>query len=84
LERPCGFLNIDDAKVIFYLDKPYQVFDDKAYALNWAVQKDGVLITSNDFSDPSWECIAKGHHWQAVIHRRMSETATPQGGGKFD
>jgi 4-amino-4-deoxy-L-arabinose transferase-like glycosyltransferase len=84
LGRPCGFLNFDDAKVIFYLDKPYQVFDDKAHALNWATQTDGVLITSIDFSDQSWECIAKGHYWQAVIQRRMSETAMPQGSVKFD
>jgi 4-amino-4-deoxy-L-arabinose transferase-like glycosyltransferase len=69
LGRPCGFLNIDDAKIIFYLDKPYQVFYDKARALNWAIQADGVLITSNEFSDQGWECAVKGHHWQAVIPR---------------
>jgi 4-amino-4-deoxy-L-arabinose transferase-like glycosyltransferase len=67
LGRPCAFLNIDNAKIIFYLDKPYQVFGDKAGALNWATQTDGILITSSDFSDPSWECIVKGHHWQAMI-----------------
>jgi 4-amino-4-deoxy-L-arabinose transferase-like glycosyltransferase len=83
LGRPYGFLNFDDAKVIFYLDKPYQVFYDKDRAINWAAQADGVLLTSIDFSDPSWECIVKGHHWQAVIHRRMSESAPSQGGAKF-
>jgi 4-amino-4-deoxy-L-arabinose transferase-like glycosyltransferase len=83
LGRPCGFLNFDDAKVIFYLDKPYQVFYDKDRAIDWAIQTDGVLLTSIDFSDPSWECIVKGHHWQAVIHRRMSESAPSQGGAKF-
>lgn len=72
LGRPCGFLNIDDAKIIFYLDKPYQVFYDKARALDWAIQADGVLITSVAVSDPSWECAVQGHHWQAVIPRRSS------------
>jgi 4-amino-4-deoxy-L-arabinose transferase-like glycosyltransferase len=72
LGRPCSFLNIDDAKIIFYLDKPYQVFYDKARALNWAIQADGVLITSGAVSDPSWECAVQGHHWQAMIPRRSS------------
>jgi 4-amino-4-deoxy-L-arabinose transferase-like glycosyltransferase len=71
LGRPCGFLNIDDAKIIFYLDKPYQVFYDKARALEWATRVDGVLITSSDVSDPYWECVVKGHHWQAVIPRKV-------------
>lgn len=71
LGKPCGFLNIDDAKTIFYLDKPYQVFDDKARALDWATRVDGVLITSSDVSDPYWECVVKGHHWQAVIPRKV-------------
>jgi len=70
LGRPCGFLNIDDAKLIFYLDKPYQVFYDEVHAFEWATQADGVLITSSDFSDRSWECVVKGHHWQAVIPRK--------------
>jgi 4-amino-4-deoxy-L-arabinose transferase-like glycosyltransferase len=69
LGRPCGFLNNEDAKVIFYLDKPYQVFYDKARALEWATRVDGVLITSGDISDQSWECVVRGHHWQAVIPR---------------
>jgi len=71
LGRPCGFLKIDNAKIIFYLDEPYQVFFDKAHALNWATQADGVLITSSEFSDQDWECAVKGHHWQAVIPRKV-------------
>jgi len=71
LGRPCGFLNIDNAKIIFYLDKPYQVFDDRARALDWATRVDGVLITSSDVSDQYWECVVKGHHWQAVIPRKV-------------
>ncbi len=72
LGRPCGFLNIDDAKMIFYLDKPYQVFYDKTRALNWATQEDAVLITSSKFSEQGWECAVKGHQWQAVIPCRSS------------
>jgi 4-amino-4-deoxy-L-arabinose transferase-like glycosyltransferase len=71
LDKPCGFLKLDDAKVIFYLDKPYQVFSQKAHALIWAIRADGVLITSSDFSDRHWECAVKSHNWQAVIPRKV-------------
>ena len=71
LNRPCGFLYMDDAKIIFYLDKPYQVFSKKGRALSWATKVDGVLITSSDFSDRHWECVVKGHQWQAVIPRKV-------------
>ena len=77
LGRPCGFLIMDDAKIIFYLDKPYQVFFEKARALNWATQSDGVLITSSEFSDQDWECVVKGHHWQAVIPRKVPLSNDP-------
>jgi membrane-bound ClpP family serine protease len=70
LGRPYAFLGIEEAKVIFYLDQPNQFFYDKDHALNWAHQADGILITSGDFSDPSWECVVNGHHWQAVIPRK--------------
>jgi len=86
LGRPCGFLNIDDAKIIFYLDKPYQVFYDKARALEWATRIDGVLITSSDVSDQYWECVVKGHHWQAVIPRKvplLNDPSRSDDGEKF-
>ena len=67
LGKPCGFLNIDDAKLIFYWDKPHQVFYDEIHALEWATQADGVLITSSPVSDQSWESVVKSRHWQAVI-----------------
>jgi 4-amino-4-deoxy-L-arabinose transferase-like glycosyltransferase len=70
LGRPYAFLNIEEAKIIFYLDQPYQVFHDKGHALNWAQQANGVLITAGDFSDPSWECVVNSHHWQAMIPRK--------------
>jgi 4-amino-4-deoxy-L-arabinose transferase-like glycosyltransferase len=72
LGRPCGFLNMDDAKIVFYLDKPYHFFYDEAHALDWATRADGVLITSSDVSDQSWNCAVKGHHWQAVTPRKGS------------
>jgi 4-amino-4-deoxy-L-arabinose transferase-like glycosyltransferase len=71
LGKPCGFLNIDDAKLTFYLDKPYQVFYDEIHALEWATQADGVLITSSPVSDQSWESVVKSRHWQAVIPRKV-------------
>ncbi len=80
LGKPYGFLNVDDAKMIFYLDKPHQWFLDHTQALNWAKQAGGVLITSRDFSDPSWESAVKGHHWQAVIPRMNSSLNDNQRG----
>lgn len=71
LGRPFGFLNIYNAKLKFYLDKPYQVFSDKTLALDWATQAGGILITSRDVSDQSWECVVKGNNWQAVIPRKI-------------
>jgi hypothetical protein len=77
LGRPCGFLNTDDAKIIFYLDKTYQVFYDKTPALNWATKADGALITSSDFSDQDWECAVKGHNFQALIPRKVPFSNAP-------
>jgi len=70
LGRPCGFLNMDDAKIIYYLDKSYEIFYDKAHALDWAIRVGGVLITFWHISDPSWECIVKDDHWEAVVPRK--------------
>jgi 4-amino-4-deoxy-L-arabinose transferase-like glycosyltransferase len=77
LGRPCGFLDIDNAKIIFYLDKPYQVFYDEAHALDWAKGEDGVLITSSIVSDQSWECIVKGKNWRAVIPHKVRPLEEP-------
>ena len=65
-----AFLGMEDAKVVFYLDQPYRVFYNKGDALKWARQADGVLITSGDFSDQSWECVVNGNHWLAVVPRK--------------
>ncbi len=67
LGRPYGFLNIDDARLEFYLSKPSQVFEDETSAFDWAIRTNGVLITSSDVSNESWECIVKDRKWQAVI-----------------
>jgi 4-amino-4-deoxy-L-arabinose transferase-like glycosyltransferase len=77
LRRPCGLLNISDAKLRFYLDKPYQVFHDEVHALEWATQADGVLITSIPVSDQSWECMVKGKNWQAMIPRKVRPLEQP-------
>ena len=71
LGKSCGFLNIHDAKLRFYWDKPYQVFYDEIHALEWATQADGVLITSSPVSDQSWESVVKSRQWQAVIPRKV-------------
>jgi 4-amino-4-deoxy-L-arabinose transferase-like glycosyltransferase len=77
LGRPCAFLNVDNAKLIFYLDKPYQVFYDEVHALEWATQAGGVLITSSPVSDRSWECVVKARHWQAVIPHKVRPLEQP-------
>jgi hypothetical protein len=71
LGRPCGFLNVYNAKLKFYLDKPYEVFNNEANALDWATRAGGVLITSDTVSERSWECVEKGDNWQAVIPRKI-------------
>ena len=71
LGRPCGLLNIYNAKLKFYLDKPYEIFNDEANALDWAIRVGGILITSNNVSDQSWECVVKDSHWQAMIPRKI-------------
>lgn len=76
LRRPYAFLMMEEAKIVFYLDQPYQIFDDKDHALDWARQEGGVLITSRDFSDPSWECVVNGDHWLAMIPREKSSLTT--------
>jgi 4-amino-4-deoxy-L-arabinose transferase-like glycosyltransferase len=77
LGRPYAFLNVDESKVIFYFDRPYQFFYDRGHALNWTHQANGVLITSGNFSDPSWECVMNGHDWQAVIPRKSPSINNP-------
>jgi len=72
LGRPYGFLNIDDAKLRFYLDEPRQVFDDETRAFDWALRTNGVVITSSDVSNQSWESLVKSRKWQAVIPRANS------------
>jgi len=69
LGRPYGFLNISDAKLRFYLDEPSQIFDNETRAFDWAIRTNGVLITSSDVSNQSWECLVKGKKWQAVVPR---------------
>jgi 4-amino-4-deoxy-L-arabinose transferase-like glycosyltransferase len=69
LGRPYGFLNISDAKLRFYLDKPSQIFDDETRAFDWAIRTNGVLITPNDVSNQTWKCLVKAKKWQAVIPR---------------
>jgi 4-amino-4-deoxy-L-arabinose transferase-like glycosyltransferase len=78
LGGPYGFLNIDDARLEFYLDEPRQVFNDESRAFNWAIQTKGVVIASSDVSSQSWECLAKNRHWQAVIPRMNSLSNDPR------
>ncbi|MFB3884584.1 MAG: ArnT family glycosyltransferase [Thermodesulfobacteriota bacterium] len=70
LDRPYAFLNIDDAKLIFYFNEPRQFFDDETSAFNWAIRTNGVLITSSGVSNPSWESLVKDRKWQAVTPRK--------------
>jgi len=53
------------------VDKPYEIFNDEANALDWAIRVGGILITSNNVSDQSWECVVKGNHWHAMIPRKI-------------
>jgi hypothetical protein len=72
MERPVAFLASSEAKVLFYLDKPYTVLPDLARARDWAEKTDGVLIADRDIRDPSWIPFIDDRHFKAYILRQQS------------
>ncbi len=65
--RPVGFLKTDDAKIIFYLNKPYSVLSDLRQARTWADHTGGILIAYDDIQDPYWKRIINEKEWKAYI-----------------
>ena len=64
-EGPLGFLYSDDAKLIFYLNRPYRVFQTEQSAYIWAETSGGILISYEDLPASAWKSIAHGRNWTA-------------------
>jgi len=52
--RPVSYLASDDAKIMFYLDKPYEVFQDNKSAKIWAGLYNGIILAHDEISEPGW------------------------------
>ena len=65
--RQVSYLSSDDAKIIFYLDKPYTVFTKTGPAKIWAGNTHGIILAHDEVKEPGWnklydvgKCIAYG------------------------
>jgi len=52
--REVSYLSSDDAKIIFYLDKPYTVFTEKGPAKTWALNTHGIILAHDEVKEPGW------------------------------
>jgi hypothetical protein len=66
LNRPLGLLGIRDAKIEFYLDRPYTVLKDMDQANEWA-RKGGVVVIDRKIEGPSWKIIVNRKDWKAYV-----------------
>ncbi len=53
-ERQVSYLSTDDAKIIFYLDKPYTVFAETSQAKTWALNTHGIILAHDEVREPGW------------------------------
>jgi hypothetical protein len=52
--RQVSYLSSDDAKIIFYLDKPYTVFTETGPAEMWAQNTHGIILAHDEIKEPGW------------------------------
>jgi 4-amino-4-deoxy-L-arabinose transferase-like glycosyltransferase len=52
--RQVSYLSSDDAKIIFYLDKPYTVFTETGQAGTWAQNTHGIILAHDEVTEPGW------------------------------
>jgi len=64
-DNPIGFLHSDDAKLIFYLNRPYKIFQTEKSAYDWAETSNGILFSNEILSDSEWKNITRGRGWAA-------------------
>ena len=77
MQRPVGFLETDDAKIIFYLNRPYAILPDLQTAQAWAARSGGFLIAYDDIQDPSWERLMHDEGWKVFRLRKAPQHPTP-------
>jgi len=64
MHKPVALL-FNDAKTIYYLNRPYEVQPDLEKAHIWARRTGGILITADALQDESWVCIIDSKKWKA-------------------
>ena len=52
--RQISYLSSDDARIIFYLDRPYQVFPDTGPAKTWMEITHGIILAHDEIKEPGW------------------------------
>ncbi len=73
MDRPLGFLSSDDAKTVFYLERPYAVLPDIDKARVWAERTGGVIVTDSNLPDLSWQAVIDEGRWKAFIMKKSSD-----------
>ncbi|HQJ09642.1 MAG TPA: hypothetical protein PLF54_11615, partial [Deltaproteobacteria bacterium] len=73
MDRPVGFLSSDDAKTVFYLERPYAVLPDIDKARVWAERTGGVIVTDSNLPDLSWQAVIDEGRWKAFIMKKSSD-----------
>lgn len=69
MQRPVAFLRLDNAKVIYYLNRPYRIVPDLKAARAWAQATGGILITGrdDDLPDTTWRRLVNDRSWKAYM-----------------
>jgi hypothetical protein len=63
--KPVAFLLTDDAKIIYYLNRPYDIMPDIDQASSWARHTGGILITYYVLNDSQWSRLVQDGSWKA-------------------
>jgi len=72
MHKPVAFLGTDDAKTIFYLNRPYAIVTDIQQAATWARDTQGILITYDGIPGHSWGCLINRKEWKAYVLKNHS------------
>lgn len=73
MNRPVGFLSNNDAKTLFYLNKPYLILNNINQAKAWASRTGGIVIAYEDMPGEAWQHVIDDRNWNAFILRGRSE-----------
>ena len=66
--RPCAFLRVDEARLLYELDRSLPVLPDLDAAHAWAQAQQGLVIARSDepVDAARWTVALRGDHWQAL------------------